>query len=210
MDDDVARAVLTRHGTTYADEAGIRLADESAPLFQLLVLAQLLSARIGAGVAVVTARELFAAGWGTPAVLRNAGRGAVVGALGRGGYRRYDERTATQLRDMSVLVLDRYAGDLRGLAVAARGDAGRAAALVQEVKGIGPTGAAVFLREVQAVWPWVRPFLDDRARDGARRLGLPDDATALARLVDGEELARFAAALVRVARLPDSRDPLSD
>lgn len=210
MDDDVARAVLTRHGTTYADEAGIRLADESAPLFQLLVLAQLLSARIGAGVAVVTARELFAAGWTTPAVLRNAGRGAVVGALGRGGYRRYDERTATQLRDMSVLVLDRYAGDLRGLAVAARGDAGRAAALVQEVKGIGPTGAAVFLREVQAVWPWVRPFLDDRARDGARRLGLPDDATALARLVDGEELARFAAALVRVARLPDSRDPLSD
>lgn len=210
MDDDVARAVLTRHGTTYADEAGIRLADESAPLFQLLVLAQLLSARIGAGVAVVTARELFAAGWGTPAVLRNAGRGAVVGALGRGGYRRYDERTANQLRDMSVLVLDRYAGDLRGLAVAARGDAGRAAALVQEVKGIGPTGAAVFLREVQAVWPWVRPFLDDRARDGARRLGLPDDATALARLVDGEELARFAAALVRVARLPDSRDPLSD
>jgi hypothetical protein len=202
---EIAAAVLARYGTTYAEESGIRLADEPAPLFQLLVLAQLLSARIGAGVAVATAQELFGAGWTTPARLRSAGRGAVVGALGRGGYRRYDERTATQLREMATLVLDRYAGDLRGLAAAAGEDAGRAAALVQEVKGIGPTGAAVFLREVQAVWPWVRPWLDDRARNGARRLGLPDDAAALAALVDADDLARFAAALVRVARLPESR-----
>jgi hypothetical protein len=181
-DDELARAVLARYGTTYADEAGIRLADEHAPLFQLLVLAQLLSARIGAGVAVATARELFAAGWITPARLRDA---------------------------VATLVVERYAADLHGLAGAAGEDVGRAAALVQEVEGIGPTGAAVFLREVQAVWPWVRPFLDDRARDGARRLGLPDDATALAGLVDGDDLARFAAALVRVGRLPASRDPLS-
>jgi endonuclease III len=208
-DDEIARAVLARYGTTYADEAGIRLADEPAPLFQLLVLAQLLSARIGAGVAVATARELFAAGWTTPARLRDAGRGAVVRALGRGGYRRYDERTATRLRAMATLVLERYAADLRDLAGAAGEDVGRASALVQEVEGIGPTGAAVFLREVQAVWPWVRPFLDDRARGGARRLGLPDGATALAGLVDGGDLARFAAALVRVARVPERGDPLS-
>jgi inactivated superfamily I helicase len=208
-DDDVVRAELARYGTTYADEAGIRLADQPAALFQLLVLAQLLSARIGAGVAVATAREPFAAGWTTPARLRDAGRGAVVRALGRGGYRRYDERTATRLRAMATLVLERYAGDLCGLAGAAGEDVHRAAALVQEVEGIGPTGAAVFLREVQAVWPWVRPFLDDRARDGARRLGLPDDAIALAGLVDGGDLARFAAALVRVARVPEHRIPLS-
>jgi len=209
-EDQVARAVLARHGTTYADEAGISLADEPEPLFQLLVLAELLSARIGAGVAVATARELFAAGWTTPAGLRAAGRGAVVGALGRGGYRRYDERTATQLREMARLVLDRYAGNLRGLAATAGEDTGRASALVQEVKGIGPTGASVFLREVQAVWPWVRPYLDDRARAGARRIGLPDDAARLAALVPPGDLARFAAGLVRVSRLPASRDPLND
>lgn len=206
--DEVAGAVLARHGTTYAEEAGIRLTDEPAPLFQLLVLAQLLSAPIGAGAAVATARQLFAAGWTSPARLRAAGRGSVIGALGRGGYRRYDERMATRLRDTAGLVLDRWSGDLRGLAAAAEGDAARAAELVQEVKGIGPTGAAVFLREVQAVWPWVRPYLDERARAGARRLGLPDDARALSRLVVADDLARFAAALVRVARMPPGRDPL--
>jgi endonuclease III len=206
--DEVVRRVLDQHGRTFADEAGIALTDEPAPLFQLLVLAQLLSARIAAGIAIAAARELTAAGWTTPQKLRDASRPRVVAALGRAGYRRYDERTATQLRAMADLVLDRYAGDLRGLAAAADGDPARASALLQEVKGIGPTGAAVFLREVQGVWPWVRPYLDDRARAGARRIGLPDDERLVA-LVEPEDLTRLAAALVRVSRLPSGQDPLS-
>jgi endonuclease III len=208
-DEAVARAVLDRYGTTFAQDAGIALTDEPAPLFQLLVLAQLLSARIGAGIAVATAAELWNAGWTTPQRLRDASRPRVVAALGRGGYRRYDERTATQLREMAGLVLDRYGGDLRRLGEAAGGDVARAARLVQEVKGIGPTGAAVYLREVQGVWPWVRPYLDDRARAGAVRIGLPDD-DRLAALVGAVDLARFAAGLVRVSRLPRQQDPFAD
>ena len=206
---DVVRRVLDRHGRTFADEAGIVLTDEPGPLFQLLVLAQLLSARISTGIAVAAARELGTSGWTTAQRLRDAPRPRVVAALGRAGYRRYDERTATQLREMGALVLDRYGGDLRRLAVEADGDPDRAARLVQEVKGIGPTGAAVFLREVQGVWPWVRPYLDDRARSGAIRVGLPDDGR-LAELVEPDDLARFAAALVRVSRAPSAQDPLGD
>jgi hypothetical protein len=202
-----ARAVLDRYGTTFAEEAGIGLADEPAPLFQLLVLAELLSARIGAGIAVAASVELTRAGWTTAGTLRHAERPRVVAALGRAGYRRYDERTATQLRDLAELVLVRYGGDLRRLAEAADGQAEEVSRLVQEVKGIGPTGAAVFLREVQAVWTWVRPFLDDRARTGARRVGLPDDDAGLAELVAPDDVARFAAGLVRLSRLPAGRDP---
>jgi endonuclease III len=206
---DVVRRVLDRYGRTFADEAGIVLTDEPAPLFQLLVLAQLLSARISADIAIAAAQELSAAGWTTAQRLRDAPRPRVVAALGRAGYRRYDERTATQLREMGALVLDRYGGDLRRLAADADGDVDRAARLVQEVRGIGPTGAAVFLREVQQVWPWVRPYLDDRARSGASRVGFPDDSR-LAELVDPDDLARFAAALVRVSRTPAGEDPLGN
>jgi endonuclease III len=208
--EDVVRRVLDRHGRTFADEVGIALTDEPAPLFQLLVLAQLLSARIATGVAIAAALELRAEGWTTAPRLRDAARPRVVAALGRAGYRRYDERTATQLREMGALVLDRYGGDLRGLAREADGDVARAARLIQQVNGIGPTGAAVFLREVQLVWPWVRPYLDDRARAGARRLGLPDDEERLADLVRSADLARFAAGLVRVSRLPAGERPLDD
>lgn len=43
--DDV-RTLLDRNGTTYAEEAGIRLADKPSPLYRLLVVALLLSVRI--------------------------------------------------------------------------------------------------------------------------------------------------------------------
>jgi endonuclease III len=205
---ETARAVLDRYGTTYADAAGIRLADQPAPLFQLLVLAELLSARISADIAVATAAELGANDWTTPQRMREAPRSSVIRALGRGGYRRYDERTATQLRDAAQLVIDRYGGDLRRLAEEADGDVQVAGRLLQEVKGIGPTGASVFLREAQAVWPWVRPYLDDRARAGARRVDLPEDPEQLAALVPDDDLARFAAGLVRVSLLPQRVDPL--
>ena len=132
----------------------------------------------------------------------------MIAALGRAGYRRYDERTATQLRDMAELVLDRYGGDLRRLAEEAEEDVDRAAALVQEVKGIGPTGAAVFLREVQAVWPWVRPYLDDRARAGARRIGLPDDGDRLAGLVAPAIWPGSPRAWSASPGCPQSQDPL--
>jgi endonuclease III len=207
---ETVRAVLDRYGTTYADAAGIRLTDEPAPLFQLLVLAELLSARIGADIAVATAGELRANGWTTPQRMREASRSSVIRALGRGGYRRYDERTATQLKDAAQLVIDPYGGDLRRLAQEADGDLRNAGRLLQEVKGIGPTGASVFLREAQTVWPWVRPYLDDRARAGALRVGLPEDAGQLAVLVADDELARFAAALVRISLLPTRADPLGD
>lgn len=205
---DLARAVLERYGCTYAQEAGIRLTDRPAPLFQLLVLTQLLAARIGAPIAVAAASALKAQGWTTPERMRDGPRSALVSALGRSGYRRYDERTATLLPAMAGLVLDRYGGDLRRLAEAAGGQVDRAAGLLQEVTGIGPTGAAVFLREVQAVWPWVRPRLDARALAGAERVGLPGDADELAALVPGEALAPFAAGLVRVSLLPASEEPL--
>jgi endonuclease III len=192
-------ALLDRAGQTYADEAGIRLRDQPAPLYQLLVLATLLSARISAGVAVAAAQELFGAGFTTPEKMRRASWQDRVDALGRGHYRRYDERTATMLGDGADLVLGQYRGDLRRLAQVSKKDRDRTHELLQEVPGIGPVGADIFLREAQAVWAWLRPFTDRRVVEGARRLGLPTDPAQLADLVDGRDLARLAAALVRVS-----------
>ncbi|MGX1880829.1 endonuclease [Streptomyces sp. NPDC055287] len=193
------RALLDAHGRTYAAEAGIRLRDTPQPLYRLLVLACLLSARIQAPIAVAAARALHDAG------MRDAGRmaGATwqqrVDALGEGGYRRYDERTATQLGDAARLVLDRYGGDLRRMRDAADGDTGAMRRLLREVPGLGPAGTDIFLREAQAVWPGLAPYLDGKALQGAQRLGLPTDPASLARLVGADEAAPLAAALVRAA-----------
>ena len=188
-----AQALLDRCGRTYAAEAGIRLRDAPSPLYQLLVLAHLLSARISADIAVSAARELFAAGMRTPRRMADATWQQRVDALGRGGYRRYDERTSTQLGQAAELVLERYRGDLRRLRTA---DDPRAR--LGEFPGIGPTGIDIFLREVQGVWPEFTPYLDSKALGGAQRIGLPTSVTELSRLVDDADLPRLAAGLVRV------------
>ena len=202
------QALLQRYGTTYARQAGIRLADRPAPLYQLLVLATLLSARISGDIAVAAARELFAAGYRTPRAMTGATWHDRVAALDRGHYRRYDERTAAMLGDSAGLMLSRWRGDLRRLRDAADGDAGRIAGSLTEFAGIGPGGADIFLREVQAVWPSVAPHLDQRVLDGAARVGLPRRPGALSEaaaraggpFAPEDKLARLAAALIRVAK----------
>jgi endonuclease III len=191
--------LLDRHGRTFADEAGITLADRPAPLYQLLVLATLLSARISAGVAVAAARELFRAGYRTPGAMLAASWQDRVDALGRGHYRRYDERTATMLGDGARLCRERWRGDLRRLHAEAPGDVTGLRARLTGFPGIGPTGADIFLREVQGVWPDVAPFADRKVVAGAERLRLPVSAELLDGLVGRVELPRLASALVRAA-----------
>ena len=43
---EVVRTLLDRYGTTYAEEAGIRLADKPSPLYRLLVLSLFLSRNV--------------------------------------------------------------------------------------------------------------------------------------------------------------------
>jgi endonuclease III len=195
----MARDVVRRYGRTYAEEAGIRLADRPAPLYQLLVLATLLSTRIRAGVAVAAARQLFAAGYRSPQAMQAASWQDRVDALGRGHYRRYDERTARMLGDSAGLCLEGWKGDLRRLHGQAPGDVARLRGLLVEFPGIGPTGADIFLREAQLVWPDVGPYLDRKVAAGAQRLRLPAAPGPLAALVDREDVPRLAAALVRVS-----------
>lgn len=154
---------------TYAEQSGIRLKDKPVPLFQLLVLAMLASKPISADIAARAAREVFRTGLKSPRAVADGDRRTVIAAFDRAGYARYDESSATRLRDMAVRVRDEFDGDLRNLGVRCGHDPRRAADELQLFVGIGPIGADVFLREVQVVWPWVGPHVDARALLGAGR-----------------------------------------
>jgi len=191
--------LLRHHGQTYAAEAGIHLRDTPQPLYRTLVLAHLLSARIRASVAVATSRALYEAGLKDAKRMTEATWQQRVDALGRGGYRRYDERTATQLGDGAQILLDHWGGDLRRMRKEADGDADELRRLLQEVPGIGRVGTDIFLREVQDVWPEFGPFVDAKALQGAERLGLPQRTADLVRLTGDSTNGEMASALVRAA-----------
>jgi hypothetical protein len=187
---NTVRALLDQAGRTYAEDAGIKLADKPAPLYQLFVLSTLLSTRIKADIAVAAARELKR--FGTPRKMLDASWQDRVDALGRAHYVRYDESTATALGDGARLLLDEYGGDLRRL----RGD--DLAKQLRRFPKMGPVGVDIFCREAQAVWPELRPYLDKKTLDGAKKVGLPTDEGRLAKLAGGD-VHRLAAALVRVS-----------
>lgn len=203
---DVARALVERHGTTYAEQAGIRLKDSPSQLYQLLVLSVLLSARISADVATAAAKELFKAGYRTPKAMRDATWQQRVDALGRGHYRRYDERTATMLGDGAELVLERWKGDLRRTHDEA-GNTRELEKLLQEVPGLGPSGAAIFCREVQGVWTDVATYVDNKVAQGAQRVGLPKTPDRLASYVPSGKFPQLASACVRASL---SKDVVAD
>ncbi len=195
----IVRRLLADHGTTFAEQAGITLRDKPAPLFQLLVLATLSATRIRASTAVDASRELFTAGLRTPERMRDATWQERVDALVRGGYRRYDESTSTKLEESAVVLIEEYGGDLRRIAPSSHDEVPTLEDALTRFPRLGPTGASIFCREVQAVWPQVRPYFDRRALDAAGRLGLPREPHRLATLSARGEVAHLAAALVRSA-----------
>ncbi|SEH78413.1 hypothetical protein SAMN04489835_4086 [Mycolicibacterium rutilum] len=197
--------LLEQAGTTYARQAGIRLADKPMPLFQLLTLCMLASKPIDAGIAVAAARELFGAGLRTPKAVTAADRAEMIRAFGRAHYVRYDESSATRLTDIAAATVEEYGGDLRRLDGVAEHDAAALTGALKQFKGIGDTGADIFLREVQDTWTWLRPYFDDRAVAAARSLGLPGAPDKLGALAPRRN-ADLAAALVRVSLDDELRD----
>ena len=207
----IVETLLEVHGRTYASETGIRLERNTpAPLFQLLCLSLLLSARISADVAVSACRALLDAGWTTPDKLAGSTWSDRTRVLNRSGYARYDESTSRMLGQTVDILQRRYDGDLRRLRDAADHDPTEERWRLQEFTGIGPVGASIFSREVQLVWDEQYPYADTRALDAAQRFGLGGDVAALQRLSEGvEQFTILVAALVRCSLAADHDEILA-
>ena len=202
--DRIVKALLERHGQTYAAELGIDL-ERNTPsvLYRWLCAATLLSARIGADIAMDAARALADQGWTTAQKMADATWEQRTRTLNQAGYARYDESTSRMLGDTAQMLLETYGGDLRKLRDAAERDPGRERALLKECKGIGDVGADIFCREAQVAWDELFPFADRRALEAAGRLGLGDDADRLAKRASRKDYPRLLAALVRTGLAND-------
>lgn len=194
---ETARNLLDEHGKTYAEEAGIKVENTPAPLFQLLVLSTLLSARISADLAVRGMRGLLDAGLTTCAKMGEATWEQRVTILNENGYARYDESTSRMLGDTCEILQQRYSGDLRKLREAAGEEVPAEHRLLKECKGIGDVGASIFLREAQLIWPEAYPYADEKVLKAANKLNLPETSKPLAELCSREQFPRLVAAILR-------------
>jgi endonuclease III len=122
-----------------------------SPAFKWLVACELFGRRISQDIAARAFGELDHAGLLTPRKLADADWQHLVDLLGAGGYKRYDESTARELIKLGQDVLDKYDGKVSRMADGV--DTKKAIKdRVQEFKGIGPTAAQIFVREVSDPW----------------------------------------------------------
>jgi endonuclease III len=135
-----------------ASDLGIDVSTGSdEAVFKWLIACELFGARISQDIAARAYAELDELGVLSPDKLATADWQKLVDALGRGGYRRYDESTARELIDVGRQVRDDYGGSI-GRLPAGEKTKKAVAQKVQQFKGIGPVAAEIFLREVWPVW----------------------------------------------------------
>lgn len=165
-------ALVAALGGRYADGLGIRLeGGASREIFKWFLAALLYGARISEALASRTHREFMRAGLDTPRAVVDTGWDGLVVLLDRGGYVRYDYKTATKLLDVCGALLERYGGDLNALHRAASSPADLALRLRALGKGIGEVTANIFLRELRGVWEKAEPLPAPAVIEAACRLG---------------------------------------
>lgn len=192
-------ALLDYYGCTFCERAGINIERGTPkPLFELLCGALLFSAPIDARSALRALRALMRADLTTPSKMAQASWQQRVDAITDEGYKRYDEKTATQLGELAERVQHAYHGDLRELRSEARHDPEREKQLLTEFNGIGPVGADIFLREVQGVWAEAYPYVDAKVLASAQKLHLGSSAEELAELVPKSQFPALVASLVQL------------
>lgn len=185
--------LIKKFGGSYAKELGIDLScSDSAEIEKWFLASVLFGARISGVTAAKTYVEFDRAGLVSFEMILNAGWNELVRILGRGGYRRYDFKTADKLLEVSNKLMHEYAGDLNALHRIAADQADLERRIKQLGKGIGDVTTNIFLREMRGKWPKAQPLPSEKMVKAAKALGLID-----IHLCDGPSILK---ALKEVAR----------
>jgi len=133
------------------NELGINLASkQESELFHWFLACLLFGKPIQQEVAQKAYRALVSAGINSVEELAGSTWDDLVALLDQGHYVRYDYSTATKLLDISRALKEHYGSvsELVGSSV----DAHELGQRLTAFKGVGPTTAAIFVREVAPVW----------------------------------------------------------
>ncbi len=167
-------------GGAFSTELAIDIgAGTDAEIFKWFLAAILFGARISTVIAIRTYREFVKEGLTEPRKIVRRGWDGLVKVLDRGGYVRYDFRTATKLLDVCNTLIANYDGSLNRLCGKARDSRDLEARLKALGKGVGDVTAGIFLRELRGIWREAEPLPSARAIAAATELGFipanPDD-----------------------------------
>jgi hypothetical protein len=200
-----AATIVDVLGGRFSAEMGIDVDAVADDVERWFLAATLFGTRIATSVAVRTYRVLAAAGVATVADAAERSWAELVALLDRGGYARYDERTATRLHALATAVAERCPAGLvrHGAAI---DDVEALRTELDALPGWGSVTIGAFLRELRGVWPAADPPVGADVVAAAHHAGLVGDgdpvtAEVLAAIAADDAIDRrdLEAALVRLA-----------
>ncbi|HTN66139.1 MAG TPA: hypothetical protein VL051_08155 [Burkholderiaceae bacterium] len=154
-----AAEVVEQFGSSYAAQLGIDIGSgRSAEIYKWFLAAVLFGARISEASAIHTYREFERAGVLSSRKILDAGWDKLVAILDRGGYTRYDFKTATKLMNVNRALMEQYGGDLNALHQRSKDASDLEKRLKRLGKGIGGVTVNIFLRELRGIWSKAAPL----------------------------------------------------
>ena len=169
----VIRALLSQVPGRFSSELGLNLSTRRPrDLFLWFLAALLYGARISGSIVVKTYAEFVRRDLTSPDRIVKTGWDGLVEALDKGGYVRYDFKTATKLLDVMNNLIARYGGDLETLHEAAADARDLEARLTSLGKGIGDVTVQIFLRELRDIWRNAQPSVSPLSILAGRDLAL--------------------------------------
>lgn len=164
--------LVMQMGGSYAAMLGIDLAGlRPDEIYKWFLAAVLYGARIPESVATRTWHAFEQSGILTPQRMLDTGWDGLVAILDRGGYVRYDYKTATKLLEINRSLIADYAGNLNTVHAAAADSADLEQRIIALGKGIGEVTARIFLRELRGKWEKADPPVSALALMAAQTLG---------------------------------------
>jgi endonuclease III len=135
----------------FAAEYDLDVTSGDTDMFRWLLLCYLFGKPIQSNVAVETWKLLVAKKLDTPWAIVEASDHKLVGVLHKGGYTRYQHVTAAGLRKCMERLIREYDGSLQ-LMYENSLDEEEFAKRLQELYGVGPKIAEVFMRETEELF----------------------------------------------------------
>lgn len=175
----VVRLLVKQLGRKFSARLGIDLTSlENSEIFKWFLASILFGARISETIVVNTYRELEKDKILSVETILRTGWDGLVEILDRGGYVRYDFKTATKLLEVMGTLKDKYGGDLNTLHENSLDSKDLERRIKNLGKGIGEVTVGIFLRELRGLWEKANPSLSPLVLTAMRNLALLDRETA--------------------------------
>lgn len=132
--------------THHAEDFGLSPLDNDDEMFKWFLLAYMLGKPIQSTVAVRTWQVFIESRLDNPWTISQASDGQLVGRLHEGGYTRYQHVMARSLHICTEQLLRLYDGSLQYM-LSLASDEDEFSKLLQNLHGVGPKTAEIFMRE---------------------------------------------------------------